>query len=158
MCLRQHLPASEGWHIEILATDLSTRALRAAQDAIWPIEDADAIPEHYLREFMLKGEGTRSGLMRAGPVLRSLISFRRQNLHLGYPMSGPFDLIFCRNVLIYFERQAKLRLVKRLVSLLGDGGYLFVGHAEALNPAEHGVRAVAPSIYVPVSALPKGAR
>ena len=140
-----------------MATDLSTRALRAAQDAVWPIASAETIPEHYRRAFMLKGEGSRAGLMRAGRPLRSMISFRRQNLHDAYPESGPFDLIFCRNVLIYFQKEARIRLVKRLTSLLGQRGYLFVGHAEALN-AEYGVRAVAPSIYVPIPGSEKGAQ
>ena len=106
MCLSHHLPAAEGWQIEILATDLSTRALTTAKDAVWPIANAEAIPEHYRRAFMLKGEGSRAGLMRAGPLLRSLISFRVQNLHAAYATGGPFELIFCRNVLIYFDKRS----------------------------------------------------
>jgi chemotaxis protein methyltransferase CheR len=158
MCLRHHLPIDEGWQIEISATDLSTRALKAAQDAVWPIEHAAAIPELYLRAFMLRGEGERAGQMRAGPLLRSMISFRVQNLHAAYPASAPFDLIFCRNVLIYFDKQAKVRVVERLVGMLAKGGYLFVGHAESLQAAEYGARAVAPSIYVPAAGSRKGAR
>ena len=86
------------------ATDLSTKVLRAAQAALWPIEKADDIPLHYRKAFMLRGTGSQAGKMKAGPEIRDVVSFDRLNLNDAiYPVNGPFDFIFCRNVLIYFD-------------------------------------------------------
>ncbi|WP_437602028.1 protein-glutamate O-methyltransferase CheR [Sorangium sp. So ce590] len=132
----------------ILATDLSVRALDQAQRAVWPIERASEIPEERLRTYMLRGTGASAGLMKARPELRRLISFRRFNLLDAAPRRfGLFDLIFCRNVLIYFDAATKASIVARLIASLAPSGYLFLGHAEGLHGTDHRVRCVAPSIY-----------
>ncbi|WP_438000530.1 protein-glutamate O-methyltransferase CheR [Sorangium sp. So ce185] len=134
--------------ISILATDLSSRALDQAQRAVWPIERASEIPEERLRTYMLRGTGASAGLMKARPELRGLVTFRRFNLLDAAPKRfGLFDLIFCRNVLIYFDAATKASIVARLIASLAPSGYLFLGHAEGLHGADHRVRCVAPSVY-----------
>ncbi|MBN1208514.1 MAG: protein-glutamate O-methyltransferase CheR [Myxococcaceae bacterium] len=148
MVLRFHLPAEEGWQIEILATDLSTRILERARETLWPVEKAREIPTHYLKAFMLRGTGSQEGRMKAGPELRSLVRFQRVNLNEEhYPVMGQFDLLFCRNVFIYFDAASRARALDRLLGHLAPQGYFFVGHAESLSSLAHRVRAVQPTIY-----------
>ena len=98
------LPPDQGWQHEIVATDISTHVLDVARRAEWPIEKAPEIPEHYLERYMLRGVGNRIGRMRASAVVRDLVTFERLNLsEERYAVKGSFDLIFCRNVLIYFD-------------------------------------------------------
>lgn len=148
MLFRDHLPADDGWEIEVLATDLSTRALKTARDATWPMAKAREIPPSYLRRFMLRGVRSREGQMRATPLLRQLVTFQHLNLNdKSYPVASPFDAIFCRNVLIYFDVESKTRVIERLLDLLSPAGFLFLGHAESLNGLTHRVHSVGPMIY-----------
>lgn len=133
--------------IEVLASDLSMKALDRAKSAIWPVERAAQIPVHYRKSFMLRGSGAQEGKMTARPELRALIRFARINLsHETYPVAGRFDLIFCRNVLIYFDAPSKRRVIERLLDRLDPSGYLFLGHSESLNNVDR-VRTVGPTVY-----------
>ncbi len=124
MLLQNHFSSTFGWKIEIMATDLSTRALKAAQRAEWPITKANEIPQEYLKRFMLRGVGTQTGKMKAGPEIASLIRFERLNLNdQTYPLAGMFDAIFCRNVLIYFDVQSRRRVIERLLDYLAPAGF-----------------------------------
>jgi chemotaxis protein methyltransferase CheR len=148
MILLDHFPPSSGWAVEILATDLSTRALERARKAVWPVEKADEIPEKYLKSYMLKGTGKQQGIMKAGPEISSIVRFGRVNLNDDtYPVAGPFDLIFCRNVLIYFDVESKTRVIHRLLDYLAPDGYLFIGQAEGLHGLTDRVRSVFPTVY-----------
>lgn len=148
MHLMSHCPRELGWSIDILATDLSTRALAVARDAEWPIDRANQIPEPYRKSFMLRGRGDRAGWMRAARELRDRVRFARVNLNdESYDVAGPFDVIFCRNVLIYFSPEGRARVVDRLARHLAPGGLLFVGHAESLHAHRGELRAVSPTIY-----------
>ena len=148
MMLRNHFPPSAGWEIEILATDLSTRVLDRARAAIWPIAKAEDIPAKYLKRFMLKGIGAQAGKMKTAPEIRSMVRFERLNLNDDvYPVSGSFDLIWCRNVLIYFDSPSRLRVIQRLLDHLAPCGYFFIGHAESLNGITDRVRPVMPTVY-----------
>lgn len=148
MLLLDRFPATSGWEIEIIATDLSTRALEIARTGIWPAAKAGEIPSPYLREFMLKGFADQSGKIKAGPAIRSLIQFFRLNLNAPtYPLVGKFDLIFCRNVLIYFDMRSRERVVRRLLNFLSPDGYFFLGHAESLHSMSDCLRTVVPTIY-----------
>jgi chemotaxis protein methyltransferase CheR len=152
MVLRYHLPAAEGWQIEILATDLSTRILERARQTLWPVERAREIPTHYRKAFMLRGTGSQEKWMKAGPELRPLVRFERVNLHdESFPVVGRFDLLFCRNVFIYFDAASKARALDRLVNHLSPQGYLFVGHAESLGAVTQRVQLLQSTIYAPVS-------
>ena len=143
-----HFPPGSGWDFEILATDLSTRALGTGAAGVWPIAKASEIPQDYLKKFMLKGTGEQSGHMKAGAELRSVVRFERLNLNDDeYPVPGNLDLIFCRNVLIYFDTGSRARVIQRLVDRLAPNGFLFVGHAESLTGVTDRVRYVVPTIY-----------
>jgi len=148
MLLLDQLCADPGWNIEIEASDLSTRALAVALRGVWPLERASEIPPGYLRRFMLKGVRAAGGQMAAGPLLRSVLRFRRANLiDPGSSVSGRFDAVFCRNVLIYFDRQTKQKVLGHLIDRLADDGYLFLGHAESIQGLQSSVVAVGPMVY-----------
>ena len=148
MSLLQAFPPGSGWEIEILATDLSTRALERARQAVWPIAKSKEIPPVHLKAFMLRGTGDQEGLMKAGPEIRSVVRFARLNLNdEAYPAVGQFDLLFCRNVLIYFAPPTKARVVERLLGHLAPSGYLFLGHAESLAAMTGRFRTVVPTVY-----------
>lgn len=151
MILWNYFPPSAGWEIEILATDISNRALERARQAIWPIEKAKNIPDVYLKRFMLKGTGAQSGKMKAGAEIRSVIRFERLNLNDKiYPVTSLFDIILCRNVLIYFDDAQRARVADRLLEHLAPGGFFFIGHAEQLNGLMHKILNISPTIYVRV--------
>jgi chemotaxis protein methyltransferase CheR len=137
-----------GMRTEILATDLSTKALAAARAGIWPMRRAESIPRHLLREYMLKGKNEQQGNFAAGEALRSVISFRHAKLdaHL-LAVPEEFDLIFCRNVLIYFRAETKEQVLRTITSRLSRGGTLVLGQAESWPSPAPGLRMVRPSIY-----------
>lgn len=151
MALRNDFPAAANWEIEIVATDLSSRALAVARGATWESAACSQIPEAYLKVYMLKGCGRQEGKIKAGPEIRSVVKFLRLNLNEpAYAVNGPFDLIFCRNVLIYFDRTDRDRIVRRMLSYLSPSGYLFVGHAESLHTMHDVVRSVITTVYAPI--------
>lgn len=148
MCLLARLPQENGWHHEILASDLSTRVLRRAHGATWPIDKAKEIPDKHLKRFMLRGFGEHEGELRCGPELRSIVRFSRINLSTApYPIVGSFDVIFCRNVLIYFDSASRARVIDLLIDRLSPSGYLIVGHSESLHNVTRRATLVAPGIY-----------
>ena len=142
------LAALPDWEIRILATDLSTRVLEAAKVATWPIEKSAHIPEPYLKAFMLRGRGAQNGRMKAGPEIRSVVRFQHLNLHEErYDVPGPFDIILCRNVLIYFDAMSRRGVINRLIDRLAPDGTFFIGHAETLHGITNRVRSVMPTVY-----------
>ncbi len=155
MLLRHHFPPGSGREIEILATDISTRALARAEAAVWPIDRAGEIPLAYRRAFMMRGTGPQEGRMKAAPEIRELVRFERVNLNdERCPVRGPFHLVFCRNVLIYFQAETKLRVIHRLLDALAPDGLLFLGHAESLNCVTDRVTTVVPTVYAPAPPRP----
>jgi chemotaxis protein methyltransferase CheR len=148
MLLRKGLPISEGWRIEIQATDISQHVLKKAASATWPIDRAAEIPEEFLDRFMRRGVRSSEGQIRAVPELRSMIQFSKLNLNdPHYALSSKFDLIMCRNVLIYFPQKARAQAIDRLIDQLVPGGLFFVGHAETLHGSARRLQRLAPTIY-----------
>ncbi|EYF02563.1 CheR family methyltransferase [Chondromyces apiculatus] len=148
MTLLHHLGGDGRWSFEIVATDISTQVLDRATRAVWPIEDAAEIPTEYLKAFMLRGQDSQAGKMKAGREIRDIVHFRQLNLNDEvYEILGTFDLIFCRNVLIYFQETTKRRIVGRLVDRLAPEGYLLFGHAEGMSGADTRLRSVLPTVY-----------
>lgn len=134
------LPARD---VRLLATDICRTVLADARAAVYNDDDVQGVPPHLLlRYFSRTPEG-----FRVMDKLRRLVTVARLNLIGEWPMRGPFDVIFCRNVMIYFDRQTQERLVQRLGSLLAPGGYLFVGHAETLTSLHHNLEIVSPAVY-----------
>ena len=147
MLLLQHFPV-EKWDLEVLATDISTRVLEKAREAVYPIEKMKDIPQECLRAYMLKGRGENKGVMKASPELLRVVRFARVNLHAdSYPLQGFFDLILCRNVLIYFDQKSKEKVIGGIVRHLSPSGLLFVGHSENLGGISPNLRTVAPTAY-----------
>jgi chemotaxis protein methyltransferase CheR len=140
------LPAGQAW--EILGTDISTRVLETARRGLYPIEAAEKIPQAYLREYCLRGRADYEGLLAIDGWLRSHVTFREANLTALPADLGTFDVIFLRNVMIYFGVETKQALVKSLVTMLRPGGYFLVSHSETLNGMSDGLAIVQPSIYV----------
>jgi chemotaxis protein methyltransferase CheR len=151
MALLHRFPPSSGWQVEVVATDLSNKVLAAARAALWPIEKAEDIPQHYRKAFMLRGTGSQMGKMKAGPEIRDIVSFSRMNLnHPVYSVGGIFDFIFCRNVLIYFDRESKANVVDRLMTHLAPDGRLFLGYAETTTTITDRLIGVGPNVYARV--------
>ncbi len=148
MELLECFPKRAGWDVAIQAVDISTRALATARAGVWPIEKAAEVPLHYLKRFMLKGIGNSRGTMKAGSELRSVVRFSQLNLNApAHPIQGRFDLILCRNTMIYFEPESRLRTVNWLLDLLSPDGLLLLGHAESLHDLTQRVRSVIPTVY-----------
>lgn len=149
MLLAAHLGPEAGWRIEILASDLSTRALATAREAVWPAERAAAIPESFRKRFLLRGLNRHEGKVKAAPEIERLVRFERINLAAPrYPVESGLDLIFCRNVLIYFDPATRQGVISRLARHLRPGGLLFLGHAENLaGAAGPDFRPAAPNVY-----------
>jgi chemotaxis protein methyltransferase CheR len=148
MALVSEFPFSAGWSVEVLGTDLSTKVLARASAGIWPIERISDVPVEYQRKFLLKGFGPEKGKIKVADELRRVVRFQRINLtQQPYQVTGSFDLIFCRNVLIYFEWETKIRVVDRLGQFLTPSGYLFLGHAESVHGVADKLQNVAPKIF-----------
>ena len=151
MTMLHRFPSSTGWQVEVVATDLSNKVLAAARAALWPIDKAEDIPLHYRKEFMLRGTGSQTGKMKAGPEIRNVVSFTRMNLNDPvYSVSGVFDVIFCRNVLIYFDKESKAKVVDRLMTHLAPDGCLFLGYAETTTTITDRLVSVGPNVYARV--------
>jgi chemotaxis protein methyltransferase CheR len=132
---------------EILGTDISTRVLAGARRALYPMERGRHIPPDYLRRYCRKGNGTYDGMFLVDPNLRSKVMFRHLNLNQDLPQLGQFDLVFLRNVMIYFNNETKREVVARVISAIKPGGYFCVGHSESLNELTTSVNMVVNSIY-----------
>ena len=131
MTMADMLKQGEGWDALILATDIDTNVLRRGEAGIYPLEAMRNVPETYRKRFVRRLPGEQDKVQMADE-LRNLIRFRRLNLHETWPMKGLFDVIFCRNVAIYFDKPTQRKLFNRYADHLHMGGYLYLGHAESL--------------------------
>ena len=145
LSLLRALPQIDSWDAMILCTDISGRALAKARAGIYSPERIAALDPG---DKALAVEAAADGAYRVRSRLRLLVDFARLNLMESWPMRGPFDAIFCRNVMIYFDRKTQEVLVNRLAGLLAKGGTLYVGHSESLNAISHPLRSIAPATYV----------
>jgi chemotaxis protein methyltransferase CheR len=132
---------------EIFASDISTRVLERARGGQYALEQAAKVPKHYLSRYCLKGVGPQEGTFIVDRALRSRIKFAQINLNQSLPNVGEFDVIFLRNVMIYFDTETKRQVVRRLGEQLRSGGHMFIGHSESLNGVTEELAVVRPSIY-----------
>ena len=148
MVLSEYAPTCPGFHFSVLATDISTEVLAKARAGIFKSELVKPVPVALQRKYFMRSRDRASDLVRVVPELRALVDFRRMNF-----MDDNFDLpqtpeiIFCRNVIIYFDRPTQERLLKKLARQLMPGGYFFAGHSESLQGMDLPLIAVAPSAY-----------
>ncbi|MBV9266128.1 MAG: protein-glutamate O-methyltransferase CheR [Acidobacteriaceae bacterium] len=134
--------------LNILATDISTRVLAVAQRGAYTAERFRDFPPQQLRRYLLRGEGKWRDWYMVRKEIRAVVRFERLNLMDQFSHATPFPVIFCRNVMIYFDRQTQESLVNRLANVLEPGGHLFIGHAESLNGLKQPLQYVRPAIYI----------
>lgn len=133
-------------NIKILATDISTAILERATRGIYTKRELTGVTEHWLRRYFEKTGQPDEYVVR--PEVRKLVTFRRLNLSQSpYPMQGPFDAIFCRNVMIYFEEDVRRLIVSESERLLGGNGYLMIGHSENIPSMQSKLRLIEPTVY-----------
>jgi chemotaxis protein methyltransferase CheR len=136
------------WDFKILASDLSTRVLAKAAAGVYDAERVGDVPMELVKRHFLRGRGASDGVLKVKPHLSAMVQFRRLNLmDEQFPIKSPLDLIFCRNVMIYFDRPTQEVLVNKFYRYLKPGGHLFIGHSESLQWITHPFATVAPTIY-----------
>ncbi|HSM88810.1 MAG TPA: protein-glutamate O-methyltransferase, partial [Desulfobacterales bacterium] len=140
--LREHLPDVERKDVRILATDISRRMLDKALQAVYPQDVVDEVPSPAYRKYFTAQRKDRSGSWQVTAEARALVHFTYLNLMDPWPMKGPFQVIFCRNVMIYFDKPTQQELINRFWDYLEPGGHLFVGHSEGLSSVKHRFRYV----------------
>lgn len=136
-----------GWDARILATDIDTNVVAKAQSGVYAEERIKGIDPQRLRRWFQRGSGANAGKARASQRLREMISFRQLNLLGDWPMQGPFDIIFCRNVVIYFDKATQCRLFARYADILAPHGYLYIGHSETLFKISDRFRSLGGTVY-----------
>jgi chemotaxis protein methyltransferase CheR len=143
----EQLEGRPGRPLRLLASDLSTKALARATSAVYKAERVSGLPRHFILKYFERGANLPAGALRIAEHVRRVVEFRQLNLLDSPPPGRPLDFIFCRNVLIYFDRSVQQGVVSRLEERLGSGGYLFTSHSESLNGLKHGLTWVAPAVY-----------
>jgi chemotaxis protein methyltransferase CheR len=148
MVLADIAAENPGFQYEILATDISTRAIMLAKEGVYEEERIEPVPMAMRKRYLLKSRDREKRLVKIAPNLRQRILFRRLNLmDENYGIAGLMDVIFCRNVIIYFDRQTQERIIKKICRHLIPGGYLFMGHSETLANMNIDVQYVGASAY-----------
>ncbi len=134
--------------VSIVATDIDTNVLETAANGVYPIDRIDKMAPERIKQFFQRGKGERTGLVRVRPELRKLVTFKPLNLLASnWPVSGPFDVIFCRNVMIYFDKPTQSRILERFVPLLKPEGLLFAGHSENFMYASDAFKLRGKTVY-----------
>ncbi|MCK4303562.1 MAG: protein-glutamate O-methyltransferase CheR [Candidatus Eisenbacteria sp.] len=146
--LLETIPNMGLWDVKILATDLSTQVLKRAAQGVYSEARFEGVPRAVVHKYFdkVKSDGPETNYQVKG-VLRQLVTFGRLNLMEAWPMTGPFDVIFCRNVMIYFEKPTQAKLIQRYYDLLCPGGVFFLGHSESLTGTNHRFKYIQPTIY-----------
>lgn len=145
--LKENLPPGLPWDTQILATDIDSNVLAKASKGVYAEDRVKDIPTKILRSWFMKGKGENAGSVRVKPEARSLINFGQLNLMEDWSVGDIKDVIFCRNVVIYFDRESKTRLINRYADNLKDGGYLFIGHSESLYKISDRFELIGNTIY-----------
>ena len=148
MVLSEFAASRPGFNFQILATDISTRVLEQARRAVYHEDQLAPVPIDLRRKYLLRSKNRQSGLVRIIPQLRARVRFRRLNfLENNFGLRVPLDVIFCRNVIIYFDRSTQVRLLQSFNGHLRTGAYIFMGHSETLNGLDVPLLSVAPAVY-----------
>ncbi len=136
--------------VKIIASDIDSNVLRQAEQGIYQFDRIKGLPDQRCKQFFFKGKGTRVGLVKVVPELRAMVEFRQLNLlSPNWSISGPIDIIFCRNVMIYFDRPTQLTILERMIKLLPKNGLYIAGHSENFAHANHLVKPAGRTTYQP---------
>lgn len=147
MVLMDYAENHSGFSFRILATDISSRALQTAVRAVYDEERIQSIPEYLKVKYVLRSKDRSKHLVRIAPEIRHIVEFQRLNFMEKFRFNNPIDIIFCRNVIIYFDKPTQDRLFRQFCGCLQPGGYLFIGHSESLTGLNLPLTQVAPTVY-----------
>ena len=145
MTMRDNFQLS-GWDCKILATDLDSKVLDKGQQGVYGVERIESLPTTVKKKWFMF-DRNHPDIVKVKPELQELIRFKRLNLLERWPMKGPFDVIFCRNVVIYFNEETQSVLFNKYADMLKDGGYLIIGHSESLNRVCTRFKSIGKTIY-----------
>ena len=145
--MAENITDFQNWDARILATDLSTKVLETASKGSYPAKRLADMPAQWRKNYFTVNKSSGQEIYTAKESIRKRITFGHLNLMKEWPMKGPFDVIFCRNVMIYFDKPTRAKLVERYWDLLGHGGILFIGHSESLTGIQHKFRYIQPTVY-----------
>jgi len=145
--VKEAIPDHLGWDVKILATDLDTNVIATGSEGIYTLERVNGLLPETLKRWFSRGTGARSGFVRASPELRDMIMFKQLNLMGQWPVKPGVDIIFCRNVVIYFDQETQRKLFDRYANILRPDGYLFVGHSETLYNVSERFKLLGKTIY-----------
>lgn len=137
----------QDWDLKILATDIDTRVIQQAREGVYRMQDVEPVLEKLRDLAFLRGVGANAGRVRIKPEIQNLVTFLPLNLTESWPMRGQFDIVFCRNVVIYFDRETQARLFNRFADILAPGGHLFIGHSETLFSISDRFELIGQTIY-----------
>jgi len=148
MVMEEFCESHKNLGYSILATDLSTDVLAKARLAIYEDSKIEPVPTTYRYKYLLRGEGSRRGYHRVAPRLRRKVNFQRLNfMDEHFAINTEMDIIFCRNVIIYFDQQTQAALFEKFYRQLAPGGYLFIGHSESLHEIDGKMRRLGPTVF-----------
>jgi chemotaxis protein methyltransferase CheR len=146
--LFEYLEKNPGFDFSILGTDISTKILQKAIDAVYKEERVEGIPLELKRKYFLKSKDRENPSVKMGAMLRSKVHFDRLNfMDSSYNVRDMFDIVFCRNVLIYFDRETQEKVINKICTKIPTGGYFFLGHSESIMNMNLPLRQIKPTIY-----------
>ena len=146
MAMSEALP-DDSWDCRILATDIDTDVLAKAERGIYPMERVASIPQSRLQQWFSRGSGANQGLARVAPELREMITFRQLNLMEEWPVRGPIDVLFCRNVVIYFDKETQRHIFDKFAERMAADACIFIGHSESLFKITNRFDLIGQTIY-----------
>ena len=139
---------SNASHVSIFASDLDTNVLATAEKGVYPIERVEKLSPERLRRFFLRGTGSQDGYVAVRPEIRRMVQFQRVNLlDTSYPVKGPVDVIFCRNVMIYFDKPTQYKILSRFAPMMQADGLMFAGHSESFLHAADLFKSLGKTVY-----------
>jgi chemotaxis protein methyltransferase CheR len=157
MVAKRCLPANENWKLKFLASDIDREVLAVAARGVYPATSIDSVPQDCRQQFIERGVGVSSDCVRVRREIREMITFAQFNLMTpSYSFQNKFDLVFCRNVMIYFDRPEIQRTIEKLTSVLSVGGFLFLGHSETIMGGSPALKSRAAAVYERLPAGRKG--
>ena len=147
MVLKEVIPENQGWDVKILATDLDTEVLKTGSDGIYREDRVTGVSDKRINRWFMKGRAENSENLKLSKKLREIISFKQLNLLDPFPFKGPFDIIFCRNVVIYFDKPTQRVLFDKFANIHANNSYLFIGHSETLYNVTDRYKLIRNTVY-----------
>ncbi len=147
MTMKESMPSNETWDLKILATDLDSDVLQKASNGVYSSDRINGLSNNRKKRWFLNGKGDNEGTVRVRPELQEIITFKQLNLLQEWPTKGPFDFIFCRNVVIYFDKDTQKVLFDRYANVLINDAHLFIGHSESLFKVSDRFKLLGQTIY-----------